>query len=184
MRLISATSLIIVLLLILDGCERRAGGTRIPSQPITANGASFTGPKDWIQLKPDKPKHKGWFISPDSTQKNQYAMIMIDIGQPKYPDVETVASGLAKNWGARVLEDQTDLDGVLALRIRGENATSQVQPIEGVVAIHEGSVYMIMGGAVAGRSVADEVEEVRKHWRWTNTGVEPRSANDSSSGSR
>jgi hypothetical protein len=135
-------------------------------KPIVADGASFTEPTGWVRLTPDKAKTKGWFISPDSNRSAPELMIMVDIGKPTDPTLRATAEGMARSWGGRVLDEKTSLDGVEALRVRVEKPGRGLRPVEGVVAMKEGRLYLLMGGAVPGRKVADQVEEVRKGWKW------------------
>ena len=135
-------------------------------KPIVAEGASFSEPAKWVRLTPDKPKMKGWFISPDSDRKAPMAMIKVDVGKPVNADLHAMAEAMARNWHGRVLDEKTSLDGVEALRVRVDQPGPGLRPVEGVVALRGGKLYLLMGGAVPGRSVADQVEEVRKGWRW------------------
>ena len=136
--------------------------------PIVAEGASFSEPAGWTRLAPDKPKTKGWFISPDSEHKAPRAMILIDIGKPVDADLRATAESMARDWGGKVLDEKTTLDGVEAIRVRVAKPGTGLRPVEGVLAAKGGKMYLIMGGAIPGRSVVDPVEEVRKGWKWAN----------------
>lgn len=134
-------------------------------KPIVDSGASFSEPKGWVRL-PGRTKTKGYFISGDSDRLNPHLMILVDIGRPSLPTLQATAEGLAKGWKGKVLDETTTLDGVKALRVRVEEQGPGLKPVEAVLTLHEGRIYILMGGTVPGRSVIDQVEEVRKGWKW------------------
>lgn len=137
--------------------------------PILAEGASFSEPKGWTRSTPDKVKTKGMFISPDSDRKVALkAMIIVDIGKPAEPSLQATAEGMARDWGGKILDEKTSLDGVEALRIRVDTPGPGLRPIEGVLTMKDGKLYMLMGGAIPGRSILEQVEEVRKGWKWVD----------------
>ena len=76
---------------------------------------------------------------------------------------------MAKNWGGAVVAEPTTLDGVPAYRVRAEPKGPGLKPTEAIVAHYGGRLYLIMGGAVPGQSIAGEVEEVRRGWKWAKT---------------
>lgn len=134
---------------------------------ISAGGASFSEPKGWTRATPDKPKTKGYFLSADSNPRVALnAIIMVDIGKPAEASLKAIAEKTARDWGGKIVEGKTTLDGVEALRVRVEKRGPGLRPLEGVLALKDGKLYMLMGGAVPGRTVLDEVEEVRKGWKW------------------
>ncbi|GAC1336000.1 MAG: hypothetical protein NVSMB14_03580 [Isosphaeraceae bacterium] len=147
---------------------RPKGGVLEDAKTIVVEGASFTGPKSWISIEPRKKKTKGCFISPDSTEQSPKAMIMIDAGKPLDSDLKAAAEHFAKDWGGKVLDKMTTLDGEKALRFRVEKPKEGLHPVEGIVAIRDGRLWAVMGGVVPGHSVIDQVEGVRKGWKWIN----------------
>jgi hypothetical protein len=92
---------------------------------------------------------------------------MVETGRPSIPSAEGTARALADQWGAKLLAERTDLGGVPALRIRGTNPGPGTNPVEGIVALREGKIYMIMAGVAPGEDCAAAVEHVRKTWKWT-----------------
>jgi hypothetical protein len=92
--------------------------------------------------------------------------MMVDTGKPTDASLASTAEKPARAWGGEVLEEKTTLDGVEALRVRVRKPGKGLRPVEGVVAMRNGRLYMLMGGAVPGESVVDPVEEVRKGWKW------------------
>lgn len=136
--------------------------------PVAVDGASFSEPDGWVRLPVGRSKTKGWFVPRGSDAGNAKKAVMVDIGTPTQADARKTAEGLAKNWGGRVLDETTTLDGIEALRVRAEPKADRLQPVEGIVAFRKGRLYLLMGGAVKGGSVIDDVETVRKAWKWTD----------------
>ena len=81
--------------------------------------------------------------------------------------LDEVAQGLAKNFHGVVDDQPTTLGGTYALRVVAKNDGRTLRPVEGLAAIHDGLLYLVMGGAVAGHSVKDELEAIRASWDWT-----------------
>ena len=134
--------------------------------PIVAAGASFSEPSGWTRMIPDKAKTKGWFLAPGSDPNAPSRTIMVDVGKPSAPTLPEIAGLFARAWGGRILEEKTTLDGVEALRVRVERPGPGLRPVEGVLALKDGQLYSLMGGALPGNDVAGAVEEVRRGWRW------------------
>ena len=150
----------------------QAAGVAGPQGRIVSGGVSFSAPAGWVPLPPEKAKTKGCFISPDSARGDPKAMIQVDIGGPmelSLPfarDVRAAAQGLAREWGGTVTDDPTTLDGVEALRVRVERPPGQLKPVEGIVCMRDGKVYLIAGSSKDGTAMGQGVEEVRKSWKW------------------
>ena len=138
--------------------------------PINAAGATFAEPKGWTRVRvPERSQTVGRFIDPGSDSANPRRQIVIDFGRPTEKDARVSAQGLAKNWDGAVVDPPTTLDGVPAYRVRAEPKGPGLKPTEAIVAHHADRLYLIMGGAVPGQSVAGEVEEVRRGWKWAKT---------------
>ena len=134
--------------------------------PIVAAGASFSEPRGWTRVQtPDRSKTIGRFIDPGSDSANPRRMILIDFGRPTDRDARIAAEGLAKQWGGTVKE-QVTLDGVPGYLVVAENRGPGLKPVVGIVVHREGRAYLLMGGAVPGQSVANDLEEVRRGWKW------------------
>jgi hypothetical protein len=144
--------------------EGKAGVART----FRGDGVTFSLPEGWTSVPLQRTKTMARLISPGSTPRQLKAMIMVDTGRPTIPDAKGTAASLAKQWGATVLEQQTELDGVPAVRVRGKNPGPGVKPVEAIVAIRKGRVYMIMGGVAPGESCEEAVEHVRKSWKWVD----------------
>lgn len=136
------------------------------AEPIVSDRASFAEPEGWVRMPGSRPKTKGWFVPRGSTGPEPRVGIMVDIGKPTLADARKTAEAMAKSWGGQVLDEPTTLDGVEAFRVRAEPKGDRFLPVEGVVTIKDGKLYLLMGGAAKGHSVIDKVEEVRKGWKW------------------
>jgi hypothetical protein len=140
------------------------------ARPVVAEGASFAEPKGWIRLDPDRKSTKGWFLAPNSPPNDPKRMIMVDVGKPTKPDAKTTAESLARDWGGRAAAEPAALDGVEGYRVRVEERKKPgMRPVEAIVVHRDGKAYMLMGGAIPGQSIAAELEEVRKGWKWVET---------------
>ncbi len=137
--------------------------------PIVAAGASFSEPAGWVRVQPSTSKTIGWFVNPGATSKNAQRMIVIDFGRPTEPEARKAAQELAKQWRGTLLEKPITLDGAPGYLVVAENRGPGLTPAVGIVVHREGRAYLIMGGAVPGDSVAQEVEEVRRGWKWVKS---------------
>jgi hypothetical protein len=149
-----------------QGPAPKAKGT---TGPIVAAGASFSEPSGWVRVQPTKSTTIGWFVNPGATSKNAQRMIVIDFGRPTEDDARKAAQGLARQWGGTLLEKPISLDGAPGYLVVAENRGPGLKPAVGIVVHREGRAYLIMGGAVPGDSVAEEVEEVRRGWKWVKS---------------
>jgi hypothetical protein len=130
-------------------------------------GASFRKPKRWLEQVKDKTKTIAWWISPDSKPEKPVAMIIIECGQTPARSLDEVAQVLAPNFHGVVDNRPTSLGKTRALRIIAKNDGRSLRPVEGLATIHDGRLYLIMGGVTAGHSVKDELESIRVSWTWT-----------------
>ena len=137
--------------------------------PIVAAGASFSEPSGWVRVQPTRSSTIGWFVNPGATSASAQRMIVVDFGRPTERDPRKAAAELAKQWGGTLLEKANSLDGAPGYLVVAENRGRGVKPVVGIVVHREGRAYLIMGGAVMGDSVANEVEEVRRGWKWVST---------------
>ncbi len=129
-------------------------------------GVEFKAPSGWSEQMRDKPKTVARWISPGSTPEKPTAMITVECGRTPARSLEAVARGLAQNFRGAVADPPTTLGGTPALRVVARNDGRTLRPVEGLVAIHDGLLYLVMGGATAGHSVADELEAIRASWSW------------------
>jgi hypothetical protein len=138
-------------------------------KPIVAAGAMFSEPTGWTRVQPTKSSTIGWFVNPGATSADATRMILIDFGRPMDRDALATAQGLAKQWGGTVVNEPTTLDGAPGYRVHAENRGPGLKPVEGIVVHREGRTYLLMGGAVPGQSVAEELEHVRRGWKWVKS---------------
>ena len=135
------------------------------------SGVAFREPIGWLEQVRGKGKTIAWWISPDSEPAKPVALIMIECGQTPAGSLDEVARGLARNFQGVVDDLPTSLGGTRALRVIAKNESQSLRPVEGLATIHDGRLYLIMGGVTAGHSVKDELESIRASWAWTQ--IEP-----------
>jgi hypothetical protein len=138
--------------------------------PIAAAGATFSEPTGWTRVQPPRANTIGWFVNPGANSKTASRMILVDFGKPTEPDARKAAQALARQWGGTLLDKPIALDGASGYLVVAENRGPGLKPVVGIVVHRAGREYLIMGGAVPGDSVADEVEEVRRGWKWVKGG--------------
>jgi len=114
----------------------------------------------------DKGKTIARWISPDSVPENPVAMIMVECGRTPARSLDEIARGLAQNFHGVVADRPTTLGGVRALRVVAKSDGRTLRPVECLATIHDGCLYLVMGGVTAGHSVADEMEAIRASWTW------------------
>ena len=149
--------------------EQVDSAKKADAKPIVAHGASFSEPKGWKRVATEGPTSKGFFHSPDSDREGHpKAMILIDIMETDEATSRVSATRMAREWGGKVLDEKTTLDGVEASRVQYSKPKSGCRPIEGVLAIKGGKLYVLMGAVAPGRSVAGDLEAVRKGWKWVD----------------
>jgi hypothetical protein len=128
-------------------------------------GVALTAPASWKQVPRDKFKTIVQWISSDSTVQDRQALIMVEGAKPTDADARATADHMAKDWGGSVGPAQTALAGEPAWRITAPPGPG-LRPVEGIVAYHDGHLYLIMGGNTPGHSCHDELEAIRKSWKW------------------
>ena len=87
--------------------------------------------------------------------------------------VGELARVIAKERDGRIATDPVWLDRVEGVEILISPTPERPRYTESTVVVHDGRVYLITGGAVRGYSFSDQMEELRKSWRWAE---EPRKA--------
>lgn len=144
---------------------------RIPLTPYPTAGVAFRAPSGWVEQVKDKGKTIAWWIAPDSRPGKPTAIIMVECAKPMDRSLDEAAQGLARNFHGVVDDRPTSMGGTRALRIVAKNNGPALRPVEALVAIHDGRLYLVMGGVTAGHSVKDELESIRASWTWTQ--IEP-----------
>ncbi|HZL35156.1 MAG TPA: hypothetical protein VFC78_07595 [Tepidisphaeraceae bacterium] len=131
-------------------------------------GVAFTPPAGWQEMTRDKHKMVAGWVSSDSRPRDIHAMIQVEAAKPTVDDAQATAKAMAGDWGGKVADSPLTLDGKPAWRVESPTpAKSGLQPVEGIIAMREGYVYMIMGGVTPGHSCHDAIESIRKSWKWT-----------------
>jgi hypothetical protein len=129
-------------------------------------GVAFREPKGWAEQMRDKAKTVARWISPDSTPDAPVATIIVECGHTPARSLDEVARGLARNFHGVVDDHPTTLGGTRALRIIAGSDGRTLRPVEGLATIHDGLLYLVMGGVTAGHSVEEVVEAIRASWTW------------------
>ena len=94
------------------------------------------------------------------------AQIRIETLQTTDPVLDNLAKSWAETWGGSLLQEETTLDGERAIRIRAEHKGWGIKIVEGVVAMHNGRLFVIAGGVMSGQECRKEVEAIRASWKW------------------
>src|SRR6185437_10609952 len=85
-------------------------------------------------------------------------------------DTVATANALAAKWGGRVVNDHVNLDGETACLVQAKPTKPALQPVEGLVAMHDGNLYLVTGGVTPGHSCDAEFEAIRQSWKWIPLG--------------
>ena len=123
---------------------------------------------------------KGW--QPNGSDKNSYAilsrtnesypnlsqMITVDIGKPAEPTAKASADAFAKEWRGKVEEETISLDGETALRVNIPPESNRLQPIDCILTIRNGRLFMLIAGAKEAGEVSSALDELVKSWKWKN----------------
>ncbi len=144
---------------------------QIPLTPYPTAGVAFRGPSGWVEQVRDKGKTIAWWIAPDSRPGKPTAIIMVECAKPVDSSLDEAARGLARGFHGEVDGRPTSMGGTRALRIVAKNGGPSLRPVEALAAMHEGRLYLVMGGVTAGHSVKEELESIRASWTWTQ--IEP-----------
>jgi hypothetical protein len=145
-------------------CDFEPGHADLAHYPTF--GVAFIVPAGWAEQMRDKGKTIAAWISPDSAPGKPNARIIVECGRTPDRSLDDVARGLARNLHGTVADRPTTLGGTRALRITANTDGRTLRPVEGVAAIHDGLLYLLMGGVTAGHSVAEELEAIRASWSW------------------
>ncbi len=96
------------------------------------------------------------------------SLVTVEAAKPSVgPDAHAAAASLAKGWGGTVDPAATTLGGTPAWHVSVPPPTgTALRPGTAVVGLHDGLLYLILGGATAGHPCADVVERVRASWQW------------------
>lgn len=145
------------------------------SAPATADelerfptvGFQIAVPTAWTKTRSDNAERVAWWTSPGSPPGKPKAFIAIDcLKLKRSASVDEVAEGLAENNKGKLVDRPTDLGGLRARRVDWSRSDPQLQPIESLVVVRSSFVYHLMGYAQPNQTVQDELEAIRKSWKW------------------
>jgi hypothetical protein len=129
-------------------------------------GVRLIAPSGWHRIHVDQGKGVVSWMSGDSTPEHLQALIKVEAARGVAATAEATARGLATDWGGTVLSEKLSLDGEPAFRVLAANDTSALKPVEGIVAIHNGYLYMVLGGVTAGHECHRQIQELATGWKW------------------
>ena len=101
------------------------------------------------------------WVSADPRSGDLQGEIMIEMKKPSQLDGAQIAQSLAQDWHATVADKQDSLDGATAWRIVAE-PKPELQPVEALISIHGGRLYLIEGGATSGHPCHEQIEVIRR----------------------
>ena len=128
--------------------------------------ATFETPKGWV---PNRSGKNTYAILSRANETYPYLtrMISIDIGKPVEPTTKAVAEAFANKWRKGQVEVLSlQIDGEVAFRVTVPPNNNTMQPVDCVIAMRDGVVFMLIGGAKANGDVSDALDEVVASWKW------------------
>jgi hypothetical protein len=160
-----------VLLVTVTGCAPAAQratlatGERLdfPTRGFRLEGITANG---WQRTQLDTGKLVVQWMSTDSSPTDLRALVKVEAAKPTFVTAEATAAGLAKDWSGEISPEKVDLDGVRAFQVVAKNETRTLKPVVGIVAMHEGFVYLVMGGVTSGHECQSLVDEIVRAWKW------------------
>ena len=176
---VTFTSVIALLCMVVVVDSKRSRSRVVPpaaraSAPVVRDfpsaGISVDTPAGWRQVPAEKAGIVTQWVGPDSTPGDVRQMIIIQAGKGRGDTVAT-ANALAAKWGGRVVNDHVNLDGETACLVQAQPTKPALQPVEGLVAIHAGNLYLMTGGVTPGHSCDAEFETIRQSWKWIPIGA-------------
>lgn len=127
---------------------------------------SFSVPKGWNIVAPDRGKTKAMLLLDGTDWQNAKAMIKIDVGTPTAPSAKQLADGLANSAGGTVSTDSLDFDGTPGVSASTSSTTLNT-PRDMTIIYRNGKAYLLMAGAIEGVELSKAISHVRKSWKWT-----------------
>lgn len=165
--------LVALVILVQPGCDRRQDDRLVVAKdPSDASRflcdikfATFRTPKGWTPNRSDKETYVILSRS-NETYPNLSQMISIDVGKPVIPTARASADGFAANWRGRVEDASLSVDGEVAFRVTIPPDKKMVRPIDAVVTMRDGRLFMIMGGARETGDVNAAIDDIVASWKW------------------
>lgn len=122
-------------------------------------------PPAWRKVSPDRANIAARWVSPKSSENVVSGAIVIEVCTPLILDLKRIAVSLASRWHGELVDKPDTLGGDPAWRIVA--AVSQdLQPVEGIICIHEGRLYLLEGDVTDGHACHDQIEAIRQGWSW------------------
>jgi hypothetical protein len=92
------------------------------------------------------------------------AVIMVECARPSVRPLDDAARDLAQNFHGVVADRPTTLGGAHALLVVAKNDVRALHPVEGLVAIHDGLFYLVMGGVLKSFNRSLKTLSVSRTW--------------------
>ena len=152
---------------VLKQARLRMAAAQAGPRSFPAVGITVTAPPGWLEVPPDRPGLIIRWISPDSSRNGEaLGLVMVELKDPASHTAPEVARDLARSWGGRVSAQSDVMDGETVWRIQVDSPPPGLQPVEGLVAIRNGHLFLIEGGVSPGYSCHEQIESIRQSWRW------------------
>ncbi|HEV8291817.1 MAG TPA: hypothetical protein VGP94_07820 [Tepidisphaeraceae bacterium] len=146
-----------------SGSAAPAAGERV-NFPIF--GISLTPPAGWQPMPPDRKGVIAAWASPESRPNDQRAIIILEWEKATSNDVGDRARDVATGWGGRFTGELREMDRKMAWELKADAPQSGLKPVEGLAVLHDGHFFFLTGGVSPGESVSQEIELIRKSWKW------------------
>jgi hypothetical protein len=134
-----------------------------PARGFRLDGVELDG---WITTQRDKGKSVVQWLGPRSTAEKPTAFLTIEAANGTSATAEESAKSLAKSWSGAVDTERADLDGESAFKITAPAKGTGLSPVEAIVTMHQGYLYLVMGGVTPGMSCRSQIDQIAKAWRW------------------
>ncbi len=136
-----------------------------PARGFRLEGATLPG---WQASDGSRGKVVIEWIGPTSTPAAVRSFVSIESGPPTANGATAAlaAAELAKSWGGQVGADKITLDGEAAVKLDAPPRAGELRPVEALVALHGGSIYLVIGAVNGDEKCSEQLEEVRKAWKW------------------
>ena len=153
------------------GTDERLRVTKAPADAsrlvCDVKFATFTTPIGWTANRSDKNSYAVLSLS-DEKYPNLTRMISVDIGKPVEATTEANAISFAKQWGGKVQDASLALDGEPALRVVISPDGKSLRPIDCVLTVRNGRLFMIIAGAMRNDEISSALDELINSWKWKN----------------
>jgi acyl carrier protein len=153
------------------GSDERLRVTKDPSDAsrliCDVKFATFTTPSGWTANESDKNSYAVLSLSREK-YPNLTRMISVDIGKPVEATTEANAISFAKQWGGTVQDASLSVGGEPALRVVIPPDGKSLRPIDCVLTVRNGRLFMIIAGATQNDGISSALDEIIGSWKWKN----------------